>query len=72
VHEDSFGLSHEFLAIMLGSRRATVSRVAERLRKNGIISYRLGSIRVVNRARLEAVACECYPSIRREFKQLNL
>ena len=49
---------------MLGTRRATVTLSAERLRVAGLIRYHRGQVTIVNRAGLEAVACECYGAIK--------
>lgn len=72
VHQNEFGLSQEFLAVMLGVRRASVSKVAAEFRRKGIIGYTHGRVRVQHRRRLEAASCECYASIRREFDALDL
>lgn len=60
AQRDEFPLTHEFIAKMLGVRRATVTEVASRLQKRGLITYRWGKIRIVDRAGLEGVSCECY------------
>jgi CRP-like cAMP-binding protein len=53
-------ITHEFLAMMLGTDRPSVSLAAGGLRKKHIIEYSHGSVRVLNRKRLESSACECY------------
>ena len=70
VHEASFQLTQEFLAQMLGIRRPTVSIAANILAKAGLISYVRGKITVLDRAGLEAAACDCYRIIVGEFDQL--
>jgi CRP-like cAMP-binding protein len=60
VGKDEFLLTHELLATMLGARRQSVSIVAGTLQKAGLIAYRHGVMRVVNRDGLEAASCECY------------
>jgi CRP-like cAMP-binding protein len=52
--------TQDFLAQMLGVRRATVTLAAQRLQNDGIINYRHGSIEIIDRAGLERRACECY------------
>lgn len=70
VDSDEFPLTHEFLAQMLGVRRASVTEVAGSLQKQGLITYRRGRVAVLDRAGLEAAACECYGVIRQEFESL--
>jgi CRP-like cAMP-binding protein len=70
VGSDEFPLTQEFLAQMLGVRRASVSEVAGNLQREGIISYSRGVIRVLDRTGLEAKSCECYRVIRQEFDRL--
>jgi CRP-like cAMP-binding protein len=64
VGRDSFDLTQEFLAEMLGVRRPGVTVAMGFLAKQGLISYGRGTIKVVDRAGLEKVACECYHTIR--------
>jgi CRP-like cAMP-binding protein len=61
---DEFAITHEFLGQMLGARRPTVTLSAERLRVAGLIRYHRGEVTIVDRAGLEAVACECYATIK--------
>jgi CRP-like cAMP-binding protein len=72
VHGDEFFLSQEFLAIMLGVRRQSVTAVAGALQDTGAISYKHGHVKVLNRERLEAESCECYGVIRAHFERLQL
>lgn len=67
VGSNTFELTHDFLALMLGVRRAGVSQVAGALQAFGAISYRRGHITVVDEARLRSCACECYSLIRNAF-----
>ena len=60
MSSDVFPLTHEFLAQMLGVRRASVSEVAETLRGEGVIRYQRGIVTILDRARIEQMACECY------------
>jgi CRP-like cAMP-binding protein len=70
VDGDSFSLTQEFLAHMLGERRPTVSRVASTLHARGLIAYSRGRIVILARERLEEVACPCYDVIRHEYDSL--
>jgi CRP-like cAMP-binding protein len=71
MHERDFNLSHEFLAVMLGVQRPTVSVVAATLQEAGLIKYTHGHVTVRNRKGLEAASCECYPIIRAHFERLR-
>ncbi len=71
MHEQDFHLSHEFLAVMLGVQRPTVSVVAATLQQAGLIRYTHGRVTVENRKGLEAASCECYPIIRAHFERLR-
>ena len=53
-------LTQEFLAQMLGTRRASVTVAAGVLQKAKMIEYSRGSVKILNRAKLEEVACDCY------------
>jgi CRP-like cAMP-binding protein len=68
--QDEFTMTHEFLALMLGVRRQTVSAVASDLSRQGLVVYRRGFIEIVDRAGLEGVTCECYEFIRDEYARL--
>lgn len=57
-------LTHEYLAVMLGSNRSTVSVAAEQLQAEGLIQYTRGKVVLLNRPRLEQRACECYRVVR--------
>ena len=70
AHSKDLALTHEFISEMLGIRRAGVSEAANRLREAGLINYRRGHVTVTDRAGLEAVSCECYPVMKREFSRL--
>ena len=57
---DTFGLTHEFLGLMLGVRRASVSDVLGPMQERGWISSSRGMLTVQNRSALEDASCECY------------
>ena len=63
-------MTQELVAGMLGVRREGITEVAGRLQAATIIRYRRGHISVLNRAGLEAHACECYGVVRKELKRL--
>jgi CRP-like cAMP-binding protein len=67
VGSDEFTLTHEFMATMLGVRRATVSVTAGTLQSAGLISYKHGRVKVLDAAGLGEAACECYRAIRDAF-----
>ena len=67
---DTFLLTHEFLAMMLGVRRAGVSVAAGALQRAGMIRYHRGRITVLDRQGLEDCACECYAVSKAEFNGL--
>jgi len=60
VRRDDFGLTQEFVANMLGTRRATVNAVAQNLQDKGAIRYARGRVQILDRALLEGASCECY------------
>jgi CRP-like cAMP-binding protein len=72
VEGDDFPMKHEFLAIMLGVRRPTVTVVMQALQRAGLIASRYGRINIVDRMRLEEASCECYEVIRAHFQRLRL
>ena len=68
--KDEFSLTHEFLAMMLGVRRPTVTLVAVSLQQAGLIQYRRGAVTIVNRQGLEAASCECYETVKSAWRRL--
>jgi CRP-like cAMP-binding protein len=60
---DLIGLTQEFLAHMLGTRRSSVTVAASILQKAGLIRYSRGQVKIVNRKGLEAASCECYATL---------
>jgi CRP-like cAMP-binding protein len=64
AHVDTFNISHEFLADMLGVRRPTVSTTAAILKRKGLIEYTRGEIRILDAPGLTKTACECYRIIK--------
>jgi CRP-like cAMP-binding protein len=70
AHSDSFHVTHEFLAYMLGMRRVGVTAAASAMQKAGLIEYHRGELTVLNRPGLEAAACACYAADRRTYTQL--
>lgn len=71
MHQHDFYLSHEFLAMMLGVRRQTVTVVAGTLQSAGLIRYTHGRVAILDRKGLEAAACECYQIRRHHFERLR-
>ncbi|MEO8925450.1 MAG: Crp/Fnr family transcriptional regulator [Caldimonas sp.] len=64
---DTFFVTHEFLAYMLGMRRVSVTTAAGALQKQGLIAYRRGEVTVLDRKGLEAAACGCYAADRHTY-----
>lgn len=67
---DEFRLTHEYLATMLGARRAGVSEAADALRRAGLIQYTRGKMAITDRAGLERASCECYASDVADYRRL--
>ena len=63
-------LTHEFMATMLGVRRAGISEAAKRLQDEKLIEYRRGRVHILDRRGLEEYSCECYGIVRREYERL--
>ena len=66
---DLIPLTQEFLAHMLGTRRASVTVAAGILQKAGLITYTRGAVKIENRNELEDAACECYGIITQQVKK---
>jgi hypothetical protein len=69
---ESLQLSHLYIAQMLGVRRSSVTVAAGALRKKKLITYSRNHVLIVDRAGLEAAACECYRVIRSTYDRLVL
>jgi CRP-like cAMP-binding protein len=70
VEGDEFPMTHEFMSMMLGVRRAGVTVAASALQKAGLIRYVKGRMVVTDRPGLEAATCECYGMARRAHDSL--
>jgi len=68
VRLNGFRLTHEQIAAMLGTRRASVTDAAKQLQRAGTIEYRRGQLRILNRTKLENAACECYEVVRTQLE----
>jgi CRP-like cAMP-binding protein len=60
LQSDAMPLTHEFLSIMLGTRRTRVTEAAGELQRLGLIRYTRGVVTILDHAGLSATACECY------------
>lgn len=67
IASDHLPLTQEFLAQMLGTRRASVTVAASVLQKKGMISYTRGNVKILNRQKLERAACDCYGIVQRQL-----
>lgn len=60
-------LTHDFLAHILGLRRATVTETASELQAKGLIRYSRGQISITDRPGLRRASCECYDLVREAY-----
>jgi CRP-like cAMP-binding protein len=70
IESNVLPLTHDFLSIMLGVRRSSVTEVLQPLQEEGLIQNERGKIRVLNRKGLEGIVCECYRRTKEEFTRL--
>lgn len=68
--EQALELTQEYLAMMIGVQRPTVTLAAGEFQRAGLIEYRRGKIRIRDAATLERTACECYETVRNEYRRL--
>lgn len=70
VDADDLKLTQEFIAHMLGVRRAGVTQAAQKLQERGIIRYKRGHVHILDQQGLEASSCECFRVLREEYDRL--
>ncbi|MBE9117020.1 Crp/Fnr family transcriptional regulator [Lusitaniella coriacea LEGE 07157] len=70
IQQEEFHLTQEFISIMLGVRRSSVTVAAGILQQGGAIRYRRGKITILNRDALIKTACECYGLVQTEYQRL--
>jgi CRP-like cAMP-binding protein len=70
ARSNAMHITHEFLALMLGVRRAGVTKAAISLQQHGLIRYSRGDILVLDRPGLEAAACACYATDRATYRRI--
>jgi len=67
IGADAFALTQDYLAVMTGVQRTTVSALASDFKDRGLIRYRRGNIEILDRAGLQAAACECAEIVHQLF-----
>jgi len=67
-----FAMTQEYLAQMLGTGRPSLSLTASQMQRVGAIQYTRGLMRVLDRAELEKLSCECYSVVRTMMADLEL
>ena len=65
---ESLPYTHEFLSHILGANRKSITLAAQSMQSSGLISYRRGTMQVLDRAALEGASCECYAIVRERFE----
>ena len=71
VSADQFSITHEFLAMLLGVSRPSVSVVIEEFARRGTLRVERGRVLVGDREKLLKVTCDCYEVIRRNYAQVG-
>jgi hypothetical protein len=71
VPEQRFSVTHEFLAMLLGASRPSVSGIVESFSKRGMLKTERGRVLVADREKLMKVSCDCYEVIRKTYEQVG-
>ncbi len=71
VPEQRFSVTHEFLAMLLGARRPSITTVILDLQRRGMLRVERGRVLVADRAKLLTVACDCHDVIRENYEQVG-
>jgi CRP-like cAMP-binding protein len=71
VSADRFAVTHEFLAMLMGTTRPTISVIVQTFERAGIVTVERGAITVIDRTRLQAASCECYEIIKAHYDEVN-
>jgi CRP-like cAMP-binding protein len=69
---DEMSITHERIASMLGVRREGITGAAVKLQRTGLIRYRRGRMKVLDRCGLEAHSCECYGVVQQAYERLRI
>jgi CRP-like cAMP-binding protein len=71
VSRDRFAVTHEFLSMLMGTTRPTISLIIENFERAGIVTVTRGAVTVRDRTKLEGIACECYQIIRAHYAEVG-
>jgi CRP-like cAMP-binding protein len=72
VNAFTLKVTHDFLSMMLGTDRPSVSAAAKAMQGRRVIDYKHGTLQILDRKKLEQLVCECYPALRQFNHQLGL
>jgi CRP-like cAMP-binding protein len=72
VRTETLHVTHDFLSMLLGTDRTSVTAAARSLQQSRVIAYSRGKLRILNRKSLENSVCECYPTIQQFNRELGL
>ncbi len=70
AHADEFHITHAYLSLMLGVRRAGITRAAGALRQRNLIQYSRGILTVIDSSGLEDAACSCYGTLKNDYTRV--
>jgi CRP-like cAMP-binding protein len=72
VRQSTLSVTHDFLSMMLGTDRTSVTAAAQSLQEREIIEYSRGKLKILDRNKLENAVCECYAAIAQFNRELGL